>query len=151
MTVSVFLVDDHAPFRGYLKRLLEAQGDLCVAGEAADASGALDAARRCAPLPLADVLLVDVALRGVSGIELTRQLLQLAPASRVLALSLHDDTAFVQAMAAAGALGYILKSDPLPGLLLAIANVAAGARARPDVDRPEAVPGAAAHTRKPGT
>jgi DNA-binding NarL/FixJ family response regulator len=126
LTVSVFLVDDHAPFRSYLKRLLDGQAGLHVVGEAQDGERALDAARACAPRPLAEVLLVDVAMRGMSGIELTRQLLQLAPATRVLALSLHDDAAFVQAMAAAGAVGYALKSDPLPGLLRTIVSVAAG-------------------------
>jgi DNA-binding NarL/FixJ family response regulator len=129
LTLSLFLVDDHAPFRSYLKQLLQEQIGLQVTGEAPSAEEGLQAARQRAPQPLADVLLVDVAMRGMGGIEFTRQALQLAPRSHVLALSLHDDKAFVQAMADAGAAGYALKSEPLSGLLWAIAQVAAGGQA----------------------
>lgn len=124
MTIRVYLVDDHDPFRTYLKALLEREPDLQVSGEAASGEQAIASAAACAPQPLADVLLVDVAMPGLGGVETARRLLALAPSSRLLALSLHDDAAFIHAMAGAGARGYLLKSGPLPRLLQAIRDVA---------------------------
>lgn len=125
MTIRVYLVDDHDPFRTYLKGLLEREPDLQVCGEAASGEQAVAAAAACAPRPLADVLLLDVAMPGLGGVEAARRLLALTPALRVLALSLHSDAAFVDAMSAAGARAYLLKSDPLPLLLAAIRDVVA--------------------------
>ena len=135
-TLSVFLVDDHAPFRHCLRGLLSVVPGLRVVGEADGGAALLAAARAAAPQPLADVVLMDVALRGDTGMALTRQLQAVLPASRVLALSLHDDPLLVQAMREAGAAGYRLKSEPLPQLLQAIARVGAGGRAFGPPDAP---------------
>ncbi len=124
--LSVFLVDDHAPYRQCLKALLAAEPGLHIAGEAGDAAEALAAAGRCAPAPLADVVLLDVAMPGTSGVTLARRLCQLAPSSRLLALSMHDDGSIVSAMLEAGASGYLVKLDPLPEILLALRTVASG-------------------------
>ncbi len=126
--LSVFLVDDHAPYRQCLKGLLAAETGLRIVGEAGDASQAVAEAERCAPAPLADVVLLDVAMPGMNGVALARRLCQLAPASRLLALSMHDDASVVNAMLRSGAAGYLVKSDPLSEMLLAVRTVASGRR-----------------------
>lgn len=124
--LSVFLVDDHAPYRQCLHALMGADSGLHIVGEAGNATLALAEAGRCAPQPLADVVLLDVAMPGMNGVALAHRLRQLAPASRLLALSMHDDASIVAAMFAAGATGYLVKSDPLPEMLLAVRAVASG-------------------------
>lgn len=125
-TLSVFLVDDHALYRQCLVELISADLGLRVAGEASSADQALAEAGRRAPLPLADVVLLDVALPGMSGVALAGRLLQLAPASRLLALSMHDDAGVVRAMLTAGAAGYLVKGDPWPEMMHAVRTVAGG-------------------------
>lgn len=124
--LRVFTVDDHEAYRRCLRELLAVDPALCLAGEAADAAGALHAARARAPLPLADVVLLDVALPDASGVALAAALRALAPQTRILALSMHDDAAFVLAMRRAGAGGYLLKNDPLPEILAGVQAVARG-------------------------
>ena len=124
--LSVYLVDDHVPYRECLKGLLAADPGLRIVGEAGAATQALAEAVRRAPAPLADVVLLDVAMPGINGVTLARRLCELAPASRLLALSMHDDASVVAAMLAAGASGYLVKSDPLPEVLLALRAVAGG-------------------------
>ncbi len=125
VTISLYLVDDHPAFRSYLQRLLERQPDLRVAGQADDGEQALRAAERCAPGALADVVLLDIALPGASGIDVVRGLQRLCAATRVLGLSTHEDPVLTQAMLAAGALRCLSKNDPLDLLLQAIRTAAA--------------------------
>lgn len=119
-------MDDHLPYRQCLKALLAADPGLRVAGEAGNADQALAEAGRRAPLPLADVVLVDVAMAGMNGVALVRRLRQLAPTSHLLALSMHDDAGVVSAMLAAGAAGYLVKGDPWPEMMQALRTVAGG-------------------------
>jgi DNA-binding NarL/FixJ family response regulator len=75
------------------------------------------------------VVVLDVNLPGMNGVALAQRLLRLAPTARLLALSMHDEPAVVRAMMAAGAAGYLVKSDPLAEILRAIATVASGGQA----------------------
>ena len=130
VSIRLVLADDHARFRASLSRLLAEQPDLEVAGQGRDAATALSAVLECARTGAPPVLLVDVEMPGGGGMAATRAVLAACPQVRVLALSMHDEVAFVDAMVAAGALGYSLKGDPLPELLHAIHEVAAGNRYR---------------------
>ena len=130
MSIRLVLADDHARFRDHLARLLAAQDDMEIAGEGTDAASAVSAVLACAGDGPAPLLLVDVEMPGGGGMAATRAVLAACPSARVLALSMHDESAFVDAMTAAGAHGYSLKGDPLPELLHAIREVASGHRYR---------------------
>jgi two-component system, NarL family, response regulator NreC len=120
--IRVQLCDDHALVRAGLRRLLEGAPDVAVVGESADADEAIAQARMNQP----DVLLLDLTLPGRSGIEAMPELAEVAPATRVLVLTMHDDPAYVRQAFAAGAAGYILKEAAEAELVTAIRTVAAG-------------------------
>jgi DNA-binding NarL/FixJ family response regulator len=128
VSIRILLVDDHAPFRASLGALLARQPGLQVVGEAADGAQAVAAIRLGAADAQPDLVLMDLEMPVLGGLEATRQLLALRPDLRVLGLSSHDDPPFAAALLAAGAQGYLLKDDPLPELLQAIHAVAAGGR-----------------------
>jgi LuxR family maltose regulon positive regulatory protein len=109
MGLSVLLVDDHAVLRKGLRLLLEEEGDLTVVGEAGDGREAIELFRKLAP----DVVVMDITMKGLSGIETTRHIVSESPGARVVALSIHSGRRFVEQMLAAGAAGYILK-DSVP-------------------------------------
>jgi DNA-binding NarL/FixJ family response regulator len=121
MATRVLLADDHQLLRQGLRRLLEAAG-IEVAAEAGDGREAVDEALRTLP----DVVLMDIWMPRLSGIEATRELLRRAPGSKVLILSMHETRAFVEDALAAGALGYLLKSASAEELCEAIAAVSEG-------------------------
>jgi DNA-binding NarL/FixJ family response regulator len=126
VAIRVVLVDDHAPFRGYLATLLAQQADLVVVGEAGELDSLLQLIGSLNSERAPDVLLVDVEMPGCSGPAMTSAVLSAHPTLRVLALSMHDDPVFVAAMVAAGARGYILKDDLLTDIVAGIREVAAG-------------------------
>lgn len=121
-TTSIILVDDHVMLRRGLRMLLDAEPDLRVVGEAGDGSGVLDLARSHAP----NVVVMDVTMPGVDGIEATRRLLAELPDTRVVALSVHAGQRFVGDMLRAGARGYVLKESAPEELVTAIRAVARG-------------------------
>lgn len=125
--IRIVLADDHAQFRAYLKALLEQQPGLLVVGEAAHGEAVIDLLRGWGPGPPPDVVLMDVEMPGIGGVEATRTLRALHPALGVIALSLHHDPHVVAAMQDAGAHAYLVKGDPLPELVQAITRVAASA------------------------
>lgn len=104
--IRVLLVDDHTMVREALRTVLEQDKDLKVVGEAGDGEEALRLTQELAP----DVVVMDVALPGQSGIETTRRLLAKHPQVKVLALSTYLDRRIVQQMLDVGARGYIVKS-----------------------------------------
>jgi len=119
----VLLVDDHLLLRDSLRPLLKAAG-FDVVGEAADGQTALRLAVEVAP----DVVVLDITLPDLSGIDVTRQLATMAPNVRVLALSMHFEPHCVTGMLAAGAAGYVVKDEGFDDLVRAIKSVARGQR-----------------------
>lgn len=122
MAIRVLLADDHELFLQGLRALLEKEPGLEVIGEAGDGRAAVRLARERAP----DVVLMDVAMPAMNGVEATRRILAERPATKVLCLSMHADRQFVSAVLEAGAVGYLLKDCVLEELVRAIHHVRAG-------------------------
>jgi len=118
--IELLLVDDHAVVREGYRRLLERRSDLHVAAEAGDAEEALQLLRTT---PI-DLIVLDLSLPGMGGIELTRRILQRFPEARILAFSMHRDPLFASQALRAGALGYVTKSSTPETLIQAIYKVA---------------------------
>jgi DNA-binding NarL/FixJ family response regulator len=121
-TVRLLIVDDHALVRDGLRARLSVVPDLDVIGEAASGAEALELAAALSP----DLMLVDVGMRGMNGIELANVLRQRHPSIRVLMLSMYDNREYVVSAIRAGALGYVLKESPTEEILAAISAVCAG-------------------------
>lgn len=122
--IRVVLADDHAVVRTGLRLLLDGTGDIEVVAEAGDGEGAVRAARLERP----DVVLLDVVMPGLTGIEATPRVLQAAPGAKVLILSMQDDPSYVREAFAAGASGYVLKEAADVEVVQAVREVAAGGR-----------------------
>jgi DNA-binding NarL/FixJ family response regulator len=122
MTISLVLADDHAVVRAGTRQLLERQPDMQVVGEAADGEEAIRLVRELKP----DVVVMDVRMPRVSGVEATRRIKQELPRVAVLVLTAHDDDEYVFALLQAGANGYLLKTAETDELVKAIRTVAAG-------------------------
>lgn len=120
--IKVFLVDDHMVLREGLKTLIAAQADMAVVGEAGDGETAVQQIVASRP----DVVIMDISLPALNGIQATEQIRQLAPEVKVLVLSVHDDTSYLRQMLTVGAAGYILKHTAGDALIQAIRTVAAG-------------------------
>ena len=117
----VLLVDDHDLFRTGLRTLLEEQG-VDVVGEADTGTRALEQIREVAP----EVVVMDLNMPGISGVEATRQIAMIAPLTRVLVLTISDQDADVMDAILAGACGYLLKDASIDELMAGIAAAAAG-------------------------
>jgi two-component system, NarL family, response regulator NreC len=124
MTIRVLIVDDHAVVRSGLRRVLEAEGDIEVVGEAGDMRTAVFETRGQKP----DVVLMDLVMPGGSGIEATTAVLKEAPEANVLVLSMQDDPRYVREAFEAGASGYVLKEAADAEVVEAIREVAGGGR-----------------------
>ena len=122
MTTRVLLVDDHELMRDGLRALFAQDAEFEVAGEAEDARTAVELAAASRP----DVVIMDVSLPDLSGIEATRQVLGQAPEVKVVALSVHADQEYVAGMLQAGASGYVLKGAAASELLQAVRAALAG-------------------------
>lgn len=120
--IRILLVDDHAVVRSGLRLLLETQEDLTVVGEARDGETALAHCRAVNP----DLVLMDIGLPGLNGLESTRAILAERPDTQVLILTMHEDDGYFSEALAAGARGYVLKEAPPAELLAGIRAVAAG-------------------------
>jgi DNA-binding NarL/FixJ family response regulator len=121
-TITIGLADDHHVVRQGLRALLQAEPDLSIVGEAADGREALSMVERLKP----DVLIVDVMMPGLNGLEVTRHLKEASSKTRVIVLSMYTNEAYVMEALRNGALGYVLKESKASDLLHAIREVAAG-------------------------
>jgi DNA-binding NarL/FixJ family response regulator len=122
MQANVILADDHQIVRQGLRSLLAENPDLNVVGEAPDGR---EAVRLCAELN-PEIVIMDVAMPGLNGIDATRQIQERNPGTHVVALSMHADRRFVAEMLRAGAKGYLLKESAFEELSAAIDAVLAG-------------------------
>lgn len=122
MTVTIILIDDHPLFRKGLHLLLEEEDDLRVIGEAENGEAAIALAKELSP----DVVLMDISLPDMDGIEATRRILSRVSDTRVMALSIHDEKHFIEAMFQAGAVGYALKEVAGEELVEGLRAVARG-------------------------
>jgi len=120
--IRVLLADDHALVRQGFRLILSAQPDIEIVGEAGNGRQTVELAERLRP----DVVVMDVAMPEMNGIEATRRLAALAPRTRVLALSMYKDSVYVREILRAGARGYLLKDAIDRDLLAAVRAVAAG-------------------------
>ena len=137
-TISVLLVDDHSLVRRGFRRILEDEPDIVVVGEAGDGADAVRLAQQLKP----QVIVMDCALPGMSGLVATRRILEAAPATAVLMLSMHSEETWVRQALDAGARGYLLKSAMELELPRSVRKVAAGETVLdPAVSRPAALKG----------
>jgi two-component system response regulator NreC len=120
--IRVLLADDHAMVRKGFRLILEAQPDMEIAGEAGNGREAVELAEKLHP----DVVVMDVAMPQLNGIEATRRLASSSPHTRVLALSMHKDSVYVREILRAGARGYLLKDSIDTDLINAVRAVAKG-------------------------
>jgi two-component system response regulator NreC len=120
--ISLILADDHVVVRSGLRMLLEAQPDIEIVAEAESGEEAVDLVRELRP----DVILMDIQMPGVNGIEATRRIQELAPSTAVLALTMHEDDQYFFEMLHAGASGYVPKRAAPNELLAAIRTVGRG-------------------------
>ena len=120
--LHILLADDHAVVREGLKRLIDAEPDMRVIGEASEGAEAIDKAVRLCP----EVAVIDVSMGDVNGAEATRRIRTSCPGTRVLALTVHEDTSYLRELLDAGAAGYVLKRAAADELIRAIRAVASG-------------------------
>jgi two-component system response regulator NreC len=124
MVVTLFLADDYQMVRQGLRALLQAVDDFRIVGEAADGPQTVRLVSRLQP----DVLILDLLLPGLDGLEVTRRLARRSPRIRVLILSVHSQEAYTIEALRAGALGYVSKKASAEELVEAIRTVAVGQR-----------------------
>ncbi|KPG94935.1 regulator [Pseudomonas sp. RIT-PI-q] len=120
--IRVALVDDHSLVRDGIKALLAVMAPLEVVGEAENGADAIEMVGRCKP----DLLLVDISLKDMNGLELTRVLRSQYPSLKVLMLSMYDNNEYVSESVRAGASGYVLKNSPSREIIAAIEAIASG-------------------------
>ena len=120
--IRVLLVDDHAVVRAGFKTLLENQGDIDVVAEAKNGESACRQFAECDP----DIVIMDLSLPGIGGLEAIRRIVARQSAARVLVFSMHEDTAFVEKALQAGARGYIGKSSAPVVMVEAVRQIAGG-------------------------
>lgn len=120
--IRVVIAEDHALFRSGLKQILSLQKDLCVEGEAGSAEEAFSLCRELNP----DLLLLDISLPGMTGIEAIPKFRQMSPQIKILIISMHGTSEYVRSAFKAGANGYLLKTADSNEFFLAIQTILSG-------------------------
>src|SRR5215467_9565846 len=113
--LRILLAEDHQMVREGLKALVNAQPDMKVVGEAGDGQAAIQQARDLGP----DIIIMDVSMPRMSGLDATEKIKEEVPATKVLALTRHSDTGFLRLLFKAGAVGYVLKQSASTELIRA--------------------------------
>ncbi len=140
--ISVLLVDDHSLVRRGFRRMLEDAHDITVVGEAGDGDEAVQLSMKLEP----QVIVMDCALPGTSGLVATRRILEQSPDRKILMLSMHSEDTLVRQALAAGARGYVLKNAINLDLVEAVRRIAAGDTVLdPQVSRPTPLKGERDH------
>ena len=121
-STTILLADDHAVVRSGFRRILDAEWDMEVVGEAANGREAVEMAERLKPA----VVVMDVTMPELNGIEATRRIAAALPRTRILGLSMHKDAVYVREILRAGAHGYLLKDSNQEDLLAAVRAVGMG-------------------------
>ena len=116
MTLRILVADDHDVVRQGVRAMLEAHPGWEVCGEAADGHKAVEQARRLTP----DVVVLDVGMPGRNGLEAAREILQALPGTEILILTMHESQQLIREIVAAGARGFVLKSDAGRTLIAAV-------------------------------
>ena len=124
MSIRIIIVDDHGIIREGLCSLLESQPDIEVIGQAEDGHNAIELVRKMQP----DIVIMDVTMPKLNGMDATRQITQLFPKVKVIGLSGHTDNSFIIRMLKAGASAYVLKHCLFDELLEALQVVSQGGR-----------------------
>lgn len=140
MAIAVLVADDHGVLREGLCRLLESHDGICVVGTASDGLQAIDLAQQLQP----DIVLMDISMPRLNGIEATRSIAERAPDAGVVILSMHSSPDVIDRALAAGARGFLLKESVCDEVVAAIRAVAVGGKylgqgipiTRPDARRP---------------
>lgn len=122
MPIRLLLADDHTLVRESLVSLLQAEGDVVVVAQAADGMETLEKAQAVRP----DVVVADLSMPRLSGIEVVRRLREALPGTRVLVLTMHQEDEYVLQAVRAGASGYLVKDSAASELLAAVRNLHAG-------------------------
>lgn len=116
MPINILIVDDHSILRDGVRQLLTSQDDMNIVGEAGDGHSALKQARLLKP----DVVLLDIAMPGLNGLETIGLILEAVTETKIVILSMHAKESYVHQALSAGALGYVLKASPSSDVLSAI-------------------------------
>ena len=119
---TIILVDDHKIVRTGIARLLEDEPDLKVIGEGANGQEGIEAARTLKP----DILISDLMMNGLTGIDVTREVKKVSPETKTIILTMYNDAGYIARAKQEGAMGYVLKGSGIDDLIQAIRQAGSG-------------------------